>query len=125
MLRRDLDRLIEARAVEEIKTSDPFPRFGERAIGDQTLAFAHADGLGPADMFETVAHDPGAVLVMRRNPLFDVVLRRIKGLARGIDTYEHQVAHISSSCRLVSHVVERRRLTSTDARRFSARWPPN
>src|SRR5215470_4616448 len=103
MLRRDLDRLIEARAVEEIKTSDPFPRLGERAIGDQTLAFAHADGLGRADMFETVAHDPGAVLVMRRHPLFDVVLRRIKGLARGIDTYEHQVAHVSSSCRLVSH----------------------
>src|SRR5215831_9388194 len=103
MLRRDLNRLIETRAVEEIKTPDPFPRFRERAIGNQKLAFAYAYGLGPADMLETVAHDPGSVLVIRRNPLFYVVLCRIKGLARGIDTYEHQVAHISSSCRLVSH----------------------
>src|SRR5262249_43121381 len=103
MLRRDLDRLVEARAVEEVKTPDPFPRFRERAIGDETLACAHADGLGAADMLEAVAHDPGSVLVIRRNPLFYIVLRRIKWLTRGIDTHEHQVAHISSSCRPVSH----------------------
>jgi len=34
MLRRDLNRLIEASAVEEIETPNPFFRFGEGAVSD-------------------------------------------------------------------------------------------
>jgi hypothetical protein len=49
-------------------------------VGDQKLALTHADGLGLADMLQTVAKDPGSLLVVARDPLFYVVLGRIEGL---------------------------------------------
>src|SRR5947209_4396814 len=87
LLERHLDRLIEASTLEEIEAPDPFLRFGEGAVSDQELALACTHGLGLADMVQTVAKDPASFPVVARDPFLYVVLGRIEGLGRRIDTH--------------------------------------
>jgi hypothetical protein len=68
MLRRDLNRLIDASAVEENEAPNPFLRFGEGAVSDQELALAYTHGLGLTDMVQTVAKDPASFPVVARDP---------------------------------------------------------
>jgi hypothetical protein len=44
----DLNRLVEARALDDVEAAHLFFGFGERAIGYQQLAVADADGAGIA-----------------------------------------------------------------------------
>ena len=44
----DLNRLVEARALDDVEAANLFFGFGERAIGYQYLVVADADGSGIA-----------------------------------------------------------------------------
>src|SRR5215472_8462143 len=103
MLRRDLDSLIEALALEEIEAGNPFLRFREGAVGDQELALPHTHRLSLADVVQAITQEPASLPVIGRNPFLDVVLGRIEGLARRIGTHEQQVAHRASCTFSVSN----------------------
>src|SRR5215470_3497316 len=93
MFRRDLDGVIDVLALEEIEAGNPFLRFRKRAVGDQELAFSHANRLGLADVVQAITQESASLLVVGRDPFLDVVLGGIEGLARRISTHEQQVAH--------------------------------
>src|SRR5262245_20737143 len=57
---------VDASAVEEIEPPNPFPRFGEGAVGHQELVLAYTDGFGLADIVWTVAYDSTSLLVVAR-----------------------------------------------------------
>ena len=61
----DLDRLVEVGALEDVEADDPLARLGERAVGHEHLAAAHADGRGVGDRPHRVADHPGAAGVVR------------------------------------------------------------
>src|SRR5215470_9315240 len=96
MFRRDLDGVIDVLALEEIEAGNPFLRFRKRAVGDQELAFSHANRLGLADVVQAITQESASLLVVGRDPFLDVVLGGIEGLARRISTHEQQVAHGAS-----------------------------
>jgi hypothetical protein len=55
----DLNRFVEARAIDDVEAAHLFFGFGERAIGYQQLAVADADGAGIAAWPEPRATAPG------------------------------------------------------------------
>src|SRR5215470_1425225 len=105
------------------------------SIGDQELALAHADGLGLADIVQTIAQEPASLLVVARDPFLDVVLGRVERLARRIGTHEQQVAHGASFTLSLStresngtkrnrHIRARHRVSpSAGPRRFTPSFP--
>jgi len=57
---RDLDRLLEAAALEDVEAADHLFGLGERAVGDDRLPVADADGPGSVRRSQPVAGDPDA-----------------------------------------------------------------
>src|SRR5260370_35625459 len=55
----DLNRFVDARALDDVEATHLFFGFGERAIGYQHLAVADADGAGIAAWPEPRATAPG------------------------------------------------------------------
>jgi hypothetical protein len=62
----DLNRIVEARAFDDVEAAHLFFGFGERAIGDQHFAAADADGGGIAAWPEPRAAVPAAMAAHRR-----------------------------------------------------------
>src|SRR5205809_3857425 len=58
MARGDLDRLLEAAAVDQVEAADRFLRLRKRTVGDDRLAVAHADRAATARWSELVAGLP-------------------------------------------------------------------
>jgi hypothetical protein len=57
---RELDRLVQAAALEDVEAADRLLRFRERAIGHDRLSVADADAARPPRWGELVPGDPDA-----------------------------------------------------------------
>src|SRR4029077_6906932 len=63
--RRGIDGLVERGAVDEVIAADELLRLGERAIGDEAIAVAHAHGVGLARASQRVAVDEDSLFADR------------------------------------------------------------
>src|SRR2546430_17348116 len=79
MARGDLDRLLEAAAVDQVKAADRFLRLREGTVGNDRLAIAHADRAATARRSELVADLPDAASGEVVHPRKRLVLRRRGG----------------------------------------------
>src|SRR5215218_5203615 len=76
VLARDLDRLVKVAAVDDVEPRDPLLRLGERAVGDDDLAAAHAHRRRILDRPQPLAEHVHTARVDLVDPLADVVLCR-------------------------------------------------
>src|SRR5436190_16632915 len=54
----DLDRLVQARRLDDVEAADELFRLGERAVGDEPLPVAHPDGSRAPRWRELIAGHP-------------------------------------------------------------------
>src|SRR3954451_20073193 len=118
---RDLDRLRQRRAVDEVEAADHFLRLGERPVGHERLAAADRDPLRCRGGLEPTADQTRAALLDLREPLQHLLwLDAELGVLLGLD--QEQELHRGAS--LLGCIVVSTTNGPSASRHFRATIPP-
>src|SRR6266550_5450389 len=99
---RDLDRLLEAAALDDVEPADRLFAFDERTICDDGLSVADADRAGSAGRSQLIAGDPAAARLEVVEPRKAFLIRGGTWIGLGLSIHllgvpadEHQELHFA------------------------------